>query len=134
MAISHVLQGKNPTTADDTRRAWQSVFLFIPVISSTFASIGRLFKYLEPKTLGWVFIEEAGQAIPQAIVGAIWRAKKVLSIGDPFQIEPICTVPAEVVDGMAKSKLKDYTLSLAPSQISALDIKRLQPRTLIASR
>lgn len=95
MAIANILQGKTPTTADDTRLAWQSVFLLLPVISSTFASIGRLFRHLEPGTLGWVLIDEAGQAIPQAAVGAIWRAQRVLSIGDPFQIEPICTIPAE---------------------------------------
>lgn len=122
MAIANILQGKSPTTADDTRRAWQSLFLLIPVISSTFASIGRLFRHLEPGTLGWVFIDEAGQAPPQAAVGAIWRAKRVFSIGDPFQIEPICTIPEEVVDGMAKSRIKDHTLSWAPSQVSVQNL------------
>lgn len=122
MAISNVLQGKNPTTADDTRLAWQSVFLIIPLISSTFASVGRLFRYLEPQSLGWVFIDEAGQALPQSAVGAIWRAKKVLSIGDPFQIEPISTAPHEIVDGMAKHRLKDHCLSWAPSQISVQNL------------
>lgn len=118
MAVSNLLQGKSPTTADDTRLAWQSAFLLFPVISSTFASIGRLFRHLEPGSLGWVLIEEAGQAHPQAAVGAIWRAKKVLSIGDPFQIEPICHIPGEVIDGMAKSKIQDYRLRYAPSQVS----------------
>lgn len=121
-AISNILQGKSPTTAVDTRLAWQSVFLLLPVISSTFASIGRLFRHLEPGMLGWVLIDEAGQAIPQAAVGAIWRANKVLSIGDPFQLEPICAVPAEVIDGMAKSKLNDNTLSWAPSQVSVQNL------------
>ena len=126
MAIANILQGKSPTTADDTRLAWQSVFMLVPVLSSTFASIGRLFRHLEPKTLGWVLIDEAGQSIPQAAVGAIWRAKRVLSIGDPFQIEPICTIPAEVIDGMAKSKINDYTLSWTPSQCS---VQHLMDRT-----
>ncbi len=128
MAIANILQGKSPTTADDTRLAWQSVFLLLPVISSTFASIGRLFRHLEPGTLGWVLIDEAGQAIPQAAVGAIWRAERVLSMGDPFQIEPICTVPSEVIDGMAKSKIKDYTLNWAPSQVS---VQNLMDRTSV---
>jgi len=121
-AISYLLQGKNPTTTNDTQLAWQSVFLLLPVISSTFASVGRLFRYLEPGTLGWVLIDEAGQALPQSAVGAIWRAKRVLSIGDPFQIEPICQTPAEVIDGMAKSKIKDYSLSFAPSQVSVQNL------------
>jgi hypothetical protein len=128
MAIANILQGKIPTTADDTRLAWQSVFLLLPVISSTFASIGRLFRHLEPGTLGWALIDEAGQAIPQAAVGAIWRAKRVVSIGDPFQIEPMCTVPAEVMDGMAKNKIKDFLLNWAPSQVS---VQNLMDRTSI---
>jgi hypothetical protein len=122
MAIAQILQGKNPTTSEDTRLAWQSAFLLLPVISSTFASIGRLFRYLEPGTLGWLLIDEAGQAIPQAAVGAIWRAQRVLSIGDPFQIDPICTVPAEVIDGMAKNRIGDKTLSWAPSQVSVQNL------------
>lgn len=118
MAISKILQGKSPTTADDTRRVWQSVFLLVPVISSTFASVGRLFRHLESKSFGWVLIDEAGQASPQAAVGAIWRAQRVVSIGDPFQIEPICPIPGEIVDGMAKHKIQDNMLNWAPSQIS----------------
>lgn len=122
MAIANILQGKSPSTADDTRLAWQSVFLLLPVISSTFASIGRLFRYLEPGTIGWALIDEAGQANPQAAVGVIWRAKRVLSIGDPFQIEPICTIPVEVTDGMAKSLIKDYALIWSPSKVSVQNL------------
>ena len=114
MAIANILQGKTPTTADDTRLAWQSVFLICPSFPPLSPPSAASFDTLEPGTLGWVLIDEAGQAIPQAAVGAIWRAGKVLSIGDPFQIEPICTIPAEVIDGMAKSKIKDYTLNWAP--------------------
>jgi hypothetical protein len=69
-----------------------------------------------------VLIDEAGQAVPQAAVGAIWRAIRVLSMGDPFQIEPICTVPPEVVDGMAKMRIKDFSLAWAPSQISVQNL------------
>ncbi len=69
-----------------------------------------------------MLIDEAGQAVPQAAVGAIWRANRVLSIGDPFQIEPISTVPPEVIDGMAKIRIKDYDLAWAPSQISVQNL------------
>lgn len=122
MAIANILQGKSPSTADDTSLVWQSLFLVIPVISSTFASIGRLFHHLEPGNIGWLLIDEAGQTLPQAAVGAIWRAERVFSMGDPFQIEPICTVPREVIEGMAKSKLKDYSLNWAGSQVSVQNL------------
>ena len=94
MAISNILQGKSPTTNDDTRLAGKVFFFSFPVISSTFASIGRLFRHLEPGTLGWVLIDEAGQATPQAAVGAIWRAKRVLldwrSISDRTHLHDSC--------------------------------------------
>lgn len=122
MAISNILQGKSPTTADDTRRVWQSLFMLIPVISSTFASIRRLFRFLEPGSIGWLLIDEAGQASPQSAVGAIWRAKRVFCIGDPFQIEPICQIPEEVVDGMAKIRLQDHMLHWASSQLSVQQV------------
>jgi hypothetical protein len=121
-AISQILQGKTPTTTDDTRLVWQSLFLLIPVISSTFASIYRFFRYVEPASLGWIFIDEAGQASPQSAVGAILRAKRVFAIGDPFQIEPICQVPEEVIDGMAKIRIQDNSLDWAPSQISVQQV------------
>lgn len=48
-AISNLLQGKTPTTEEDTLLVWQSLFLLIPLITSTFASIGRLFRHLPPR-------------------------------------------------------------------------------------
>lgn len=51
-------------------------------------------------------------------MGIIWRSQKVLSIGDPFQIEPISTTPPEIIDGMAKHILNDHCLTWAPSSIS----------------
>lgn len=118
VAISKLLQGKSPTTADDSLLIWQSLFMVIPVISSTFASVEKLFRLIGSSSLGWAFIDEAGQALPQAAVGIIWRSQKVLSIGDPFQIEPISTTPPEIIDGMAKHVLNDHCLTWAPSSIS----------------
>ena len=72
---------------------FQSFFLLVPVISTTFASISRLLKHIGREEIAWLMIDEAGQGTPQSAAGAIWRAKRTLIIGDPLQIEPVVTTP-----------------------------------------
>lgn len=70
----------------------QSFQLVVPVMSSTFASVGGFLKYAQKDTFGLLLIDEAGQAVPQSAVGAIWRSKKSVVVGDPLQIEPVVTI------------------------------------------
>ncbi|MBA2657223.1 MAG: hypothetical protein H0U70_09640 [Tatlockia sp.] len=101
-AVHALLEGTHPLASSDELAIWQSLFMVIPVVSSTFASIGRQFKNLAANTLGWLLIDEAGQAIPQAAVGALWRCKKAMVVGDPRQIEPIMSIPQHLIEGVAK--------------------------------
>ena len=84
---------------------WQWLFMFIPVVSSTFASVSRQFSSFGKDDIGWLFIDEAGQASPQQAVGALYRSKRAVVVGDPLQIEPVFTIPPEFVEGFAKEIL-----------------------------
>ncbi len=104
-AISSLLDNKKPLEKSAEKFIWQSLFMMVPVISSTFASIARQFNQVGANELGWLLIDEAGQAVPQAAVGAMWRFQHCLVVGDPCQIEPVFTIPANLIEGLAKYKL-----------------------------
>ena len=81
---------------------WSTLFLIVPVVSTTFASVGRMFKNIGPEEFGWLLIDEAGQALPQAAIGAIFRARKAVVVGDPIQIEPIVTLPNLLTESICR--------------------------------
>lgn len=91
---------------DAAKALWQVLFLIVPVVSSTFASVANQFKALSEGEIGWMFVDEAGQASPQQAVGALWRARRAVVVGDPLQIEPVFTVPAELVEAMARGEFE----------------------------
>jgi hypothetical protein len=94
-AVVDVLFGSVPQTVphEAVKSAWQTLFAIVPVVSSTFASYDRLFSNLKREDIGWLLIDEAGQGLPQAAVGALWRAKRAVIVGDPLQLEPILPLP-----------------------------------------
>jgi hypothetical protein len=79
---------------------WDAFFFIVPVVSTTLASFDRLFLGMGQETLGWLLVDEAGQATPQSVAGAIWRSRRAVLIGDPLQIEPVFTVPLDVVEDL----------------------------------
>lgn len=71
---------------------YQTLFLLVPVLSSTFASIGTFLRDIkEPRALGTLIVDEAGQAQPQMAAGALFRCRKAVIVGDPRQVEPVVT-------------------------------------------
>lgn len=107
-ALADILDGsKGRPSPSAARAAWQTFFLVVPVVSSAFASIGRLFACFGRESLGWMLIDEAGQAAPQLAAGAIWRARRTVVVGDPIQLEPVVTLPW----GGQQALLREYQVA-----------------------
>lgn len=75
-----------------TAAAYETLFMLIPVVSSTFSSVQKLFENVqEEDIIGTLIVDEAGQASPHMAIGALCRARKAIIVGDPKQVEPIVT-------------------------------------------
>ena len=100
-----------------------SLMIAVPVISSTFAAVERfLINCKSESSLGTIIIDEAGQASPHMLVGALFRSQEAIVVGDPKQIEPVQTVQDLFVEriggeGIGKYRNKELSVqSLADAQ------------------
>ncbi|WP_370934265.1 DEAD/DEAH box helicase [Amycolatopsis sp. cg13] len=119
-AVVQLIQGKAQVGEGTALAAWQTLFLAVPVVSTTFASLPRLFSDLGSESLGWLFVDEAGQATPQQVTGGIWRCRRAVIVGDPLQLEPIVTLPVP-----AQHALRQYhgvTEQWSPESTSAQQV------------
>ncbi|WP_338577432.1 AAA domain-containing protein [Erwinia sp. E_sp_W01_1] len=112
----------SPGSANNIQGMWQLLFMIVPVISTTFASLGRMFSHVSEAQLGWLLIDEAGQALPQAAVGALWRAKRALVVGDPLQIEPVFATPPRLTKFLSEAVLADDAEEWTPAKWSVQQI------------
>lgn len=102
VALGRMLSKPDAFEERISRAIWQSLFMIVPAVSSTLASVERMCSSVGPGVFGTVVVEEAGQATPQSIVGLLWRAKRGLIIGDPMQIQPVVSAPEVLVRHLCK--------------------------------
>lgn len=122
VALCQLLSGKRPQQMAHALAIWQSLFMVVPVVSTTFASFASQFRDLGPGSLGWLLIDEAGQAVPQAAVGALWRSQRAVVVGDPRQIEPVFTVPPALIEALARWSGVPPETNVAPHRSSVQNL------------
>ena len=84
----------------------QSIFLLTPVISTTFASAQTFLGDVKKSgVLGTLIVDEAGQAQPQMAVGAMFRCRKAIIVGDPKQIEPVVTAETDMIKQLLTAEI-----------------------------
>ncbi|EDS87765.1 DEAD/DEAH box helicase [Burkholderia pseudomallei] len=116
--LTNTLQDKLP--ADQRPLLWDVLFFVVPVVSTTLASFDRLFVGLGQDSLGWLLIDEAGQATPQSAAGAIWRSRRAVIVGDPLQVEPVFTVPLRLTEALRRRHQVDPAWSPADESVQTL--------------
>lgn len=61
--------------------AWRSFFLTVPVVSTTFSSLGAVLEGLGRGSVGWLLAAGTGGVPPRHVAGALWRAKRAVLAG-----------------------------------------------------
>lgn len=115
---------KNPTNVEsvDAKNFWRLLFMLTPVVSTTLASIEKQFKSTPSGTIGHVVIDEAGQALPQSVIGILQRVNKALILGDQRQLEPICILPNALIKILGEDLGQDLINFIAPNKSSVQSI------------
>lgn len=108
----------------------QSLFLLTPVVSSTFASVARLFEHVRPgrsadsAPFGLLVVDEAGLAPSQAALGALARCRRALVVGDRKQVSPIVASDFRILRNEWKNRLGETLTCMEKSSVQLLADKR----------
>lgn len=115
-----MMEGRVQVKESIAQTLWGTLFLCIPVVSTTLASVSRLFSSMGKESIGWLLLDEAGQATPQSAAGIIWRSKRCIIVGDPLQIEPVVTIPKKLISRLRQQEGVDALWSPSNSSVQLL--------------
>lgn len=91
-SIKEILEGEFHEKDIYAQAIIKTLFFIVPVISTTFHSLGKMFQPMKDESIGWLLVDEAGQSTPQSPVGGLYRAKRAIFVGDPLQVEPVVNI------------------------------------------
>src|SRR5699024_1634675 len=80
------------------RTSWETLFLCFPVVTTTLHSFKAPTFHMLEDLFDLLLVDEAGQVLPQYLVGPLYRTKRALIVGDVMQIEPVRPIGDKVID------------------------------------
>lgn len=104
-SLKEVLEGEFHEKDIYAQAILQTLFIVVPVVSTTFHSLGKIFQTMKDESIGWLLVDEAGQALPQSPVGGLFRAKRAIFLGDPLQVEPVVQIEDKLSDVLMDKNL-----------------------------
>lgn len=124
IALRTLLTLPNNATHPSVIHLWRLLFMITPLVSTTLASVERMFPGVHSAEFGYGIIDEAGQAIPQSVCGVLMRAKKALILGDQRQLQPISHLGDDIENGLAEplsDSIRKHTSALTSSTQTIAD-------------
>ena len=79
----------------DGQKVYRDISLLFPVFLSTLHSLRRLFPYLHSDCIDQAIVDEAGQIPPHQPFPLLVRSRRVMFLGDPWQLEPVISLSDE---------------------------------------
>ncbi len=98
-ALMNLLAGNRLKTSEQQALLpdlWSSLFLVVPLVSTTFASVGGCSATCRRSRSAGFSSTRPGRPRPSQAVGALMRARRAVVVGDPVQIEPVVTLPSSL--------------------------------------
>jgi hypothetical protein len=95
-AWADTVRGTQRPPPEAVLAAWRSFFLVVPVVSTTFTSVGSLLADLGHSSLGWLLADGADGVPSRHVAGALWRTQHAVFGGCPAETHGL-----DAVDGLS---------------------------------
>jgi len=98
---------------------WESFFICFPVITTTLHSFTKDNFHMISEIFDYLIVDEAGQIIPNMLIGPLYRARKTFIFGDKFQIEPVRMLTKNLIAKTDISSIQQDDICLEKNSVQS---------------
>lgn len=96
--LTDLLNANRKVPANLVGPLWDLVGFICPVVSTTLTSASNQFAGIPASSIGWLLVDEAGQATSGSLAWALQKSHRAVVVGDPQQLEPVVSMPPSIID------------------------------------